>query len=1626
MERHVEETVESLGGMPLLTLEHLRPRLYKAVRATLLASQEAETRSAQLSQWLKDLIAEGPREATFPEELAEAQKKALQAAWHRALNRGLVLAGEYFHWEKMDFNRVAALKEAVAQVIRDDEAALEWQRRPPQERPPLTDTSRSALLRHLCRRRWCGDAAQPEAFRMTDWLEKVAFLPRQLMEIGSWARMFHTIARLYREGESAPAARKQEFSLLLEKVTQGEVLKFIPEVVIYLEGEVRLREAGEPFPGPLPPPLAPDVFFPGQDLDAVLMLLRDALEFLAAGGAKPEMQQRLTWLREHRDFVDLRDLAYAFLHAAQESEVLPPASQVLDLLQRRGFPILHQDFRDEYRAWVASLTEVVRTGRAALRWPLDPTLLSGDAEADLNYQTQREASRLKALQSFQEGAMAFLEGRNTPLPKSELVRPAATFAVAWTAAAHLSQESSLPGEAVAEQAANLLTPPLLRLIRPRKGYELKHKGELQRFIQAETGLYLEALASWRECRRIANLHDDRLLFRLACARALQQSCPDPGALTGENVLNLKLTFVEPYLEELAARLDLDLAPAGAPWWHEFKVWLKELLGWPEILAAGRECGDDEEKWRQTAADLFQEMARQAYRLAAAQTRSRQGLAPLAGEPALLPWLASWLTPLPVPLKEHLNQNLLKAWRHRARLTFWESHPLRIESLEELISFIKYFLARELKGRDLESHTRHSGLGRLISAVTAELSRLEIPPEVMPAGGLVAAVQEVLRPRAPEAAAEQRRLEEAVLALLPKSDCGSCGAPGCLAFARLLVRGQAAAAQCLQAPGEVKHKLEEILAQAPAAAAAAEPYAVSEEDCERLSYLLDPYAAALRERVARELSGPEAQKLFPIKLDEVSILQVGKRPDAVAFHRYVENYLGLEAAQTLTAKDRKFLVEYGEKRLAAEEKALAERFSWLAQESRGGLSVYALAPLDPAVQARLAYASCFFLSDLSPSDVKQVQEFRLRQYLEDFLADWERALPEHWRAGYRIEDWDDFAHIVAKSFWHQERTPALGELLRELPHEVLHSREIETMAGLYLERLVQEEMDVLEHCRQQFERLLRQRAVASLADLKILIQGLVVQAFQQPIEPAYPGRATGESALTSRIAQAFRLLNQANLQISGDMRVFHEDLPFRVRELLAENPHLPPGDAARLESSREGLSWLEMHAWQAEALRAFIQAAAEQHVREEQEVERLRRGDVPLVTSRLLRQAVRNLFWSGHRRAPEILDNLEALLSTCAEGQEWLGYLALRDHLWQILDSGTFLKNEAGAAPLTKILNQALRSHYAHDVQKLKAYMYLLARMEGDLDRLTALLREIRETSDIIEAAWLAFTEERAAQKPEAVAALTPGAPIPLLASQLEDRERFNRYLYDGLPRGEPRDYSQAYWELITILQFYAVSAAPEESVDDLYRRLEGDNYDLRGLSPEAVKHALGQQVQHRQRLQPRKISICTEVLAHRLAKANPDLAYSAAAFLRQKSNFLKEGSEAEELAKSRIAAARGVELAKIKNELYARIADLLTDERTESFTRRIGQIIDRLEEERRDTLNALKRGELNRLTAFYMLRQYQKDQERVPPADLCRFLRKYQPEVLAGLRTRLAPEVRAAVDGELDRIMISYQAALED
>ncbi|HZE21199.1 MAG TPA: hypothetical protein VE082_04015, partial [Desulfobaccales bacterium] len=168
----------------------------------------------------------------------------------------------------------------------------------------------------------------------------------------------------------------------------------------------------------------------------------------------------------------------------------------------------------------------------------------------------------------------------------------------------------------------------------------------------------------------------------------------------------------------------------------------------------------------------------------------------------------------------------------------------------------------------------------------------------------------------------------------------------------------------------------------------------------------------------------------------------------------------------------------------------------------------------------------------------------------------------------------------------------------------------------------------------------------------------------------------------------------------------------------------------------------------------------------------------------------------------------------------------------------------------------------------------------------------------------------------------------------------------------------------------------------------------------------------------------TYVLGHRLAGSHPQLAQDETAFLKEKSAFLKVEPLPDELHKGELAGAWEVELGKIRNELYLQISDLLKEERTNSFATRIGQIIARLEEERAATLASFQNGEFNRLTAFYILRRFQKDQTELSGADLHRFLKQYQPETLSQLRTRFAAEVTAEVDQKLENILSEYRAAL--
>jgi hypothetical protein len=1589
--------------------ENLRSRLYKAVRATVMAGETADDRRNLLEGWLSTLFREDTRKVTFPEELAEAQQAFFQASLKQAVDRCRGYAGAWFAWDSLDPKKLSReIEKAVNRVAQADEHT---QARLREEVLKAEDFPE--LLRYRLRQRWCGPAEAPETFQVEGWLQEVGFFSRELMEIGSWAHLFHAVALLHWEGLQAPEDRLHDRQSVLDKATSGQPLESVPELVFYLEEQL---EAPEEAAADLEdPPLDPGLF-PGKDPKNICWLLREALSFLSPSGPQPGPRRRLSWLEEHRDLIDLYDLLLLFLAAVQGKEPLPAAAEVLDLLQRQGYPIRHKDFRDDYRALLVPLEDLPAAQKVSLRWTLDLANLTGNPEPDLIRREEQSERRRLQLQAFKKEALAFLEGRKQPLPHAELIRPAARFVAAWLAARSCREEEPPPAAALAQEALQILPPALLKLIRPRKGYELTRKIQLERLLQQEFQAYQEGVDRCRRLGRIANDQDDGLFLRLAAALALAKRQDDLQALRPEEAQDLKMAEVTASQEELAATFSLELEPE-APLWHDFKAWLQEKLDWASLLDQ-----DDLKELlpacRSTAAELFEDLARQLFRLVIAKARAERGLSPLAGDQTLLAWLAALLTPQRQALQEASSRELLDDIKKQARRAVWESYPLYVESREELVSLIKYYLAQQLQGQDLEAYSRSQRLAALPEKVAAALEGCHIPSEITGPGGLTATIQEVLRPRAPEVTEAQRQLEGEVLALLPRTDCGSCGSPGCLAFARLLVQGRAEPAQCLTSPSEVKVRLAEILAQAPPVAP--EPYTLTPDEVHRLSLLLDPYLIALRHRVTQELQSGERRKIIPWIHAEVSILQIAKSPDAAGFHRYLEDYLGYEAANRLSAADHAFLAEYGGLRLAAEAQELENSFSWLEHETRAGLSGFALAERDRALKAKEAYSRCFFLTDLSESDRTRVQEFRRQRFLADFLEGWEQSLTEHWQAGSRIEDWQDFSLIVAKSYWHQEFTPAPREIMRELGTS--HLKRLSARGVSFCEKLVQEQLAELEKLRHRLNKLLSQGQVNTAGEMDFLIRGLVYRAWQElGAAPSLRGQPHPEP-LPQLTKLAFRHLDQANLRINGDLRIHWDEISPRIQEILGTDPEVAPAELARLQTSAVGVAWREMATLGIAWIKAQIEAEAERLLMEELEVDRFFDKDLPSPTPNTLRCAIRRLHRSGQKNIPDLMETLQAAVNHYPQGWQALGEAALVQLIWERLASGAFRFTEPDADNLPRAVDRLLRARLLLDVKKLKAYMFLLARMEGNLDKLTALLREIRETSDIIEAAWLDFTEGRIIQPRAASAAAEPGK-VPLLLERL-DPSPLNRYLTKGLPRGEPRDYAQAYWELFTILQFYVVTAAPEDPPEEMFRRLQLGPYDLSNLSPEALLQALETLSQKRDHLLPRKISICTYVLGHRLAGSQPRLAQNEAAFLKEKSTFLKVEALPDEIHKGQLAGAWEVELGKIRNELYLQISDLLKEERTESFATRIGQIIERLEEERAATLASFQKGEFNRLTAGYILRRFQKDQTELSGADLNRFLKQYQPETLSQLRSRYAAEVAAEVDQKLENILSEYRAAL--
>jgi hypothetical protein len=320
---------------------------------------------------------------------------------------------------------------------------------------------------------------------------------------------------------------------------------------------------------------------------------------------------------------------------------------------------------------------------------------------------------------------------------------------------------------------------------------------------------------------------------------------------------------------------------------------------------------------------------------------------------------------------------------------------------------------------------------------------------------------------------------------------------------------------------------------------------------------------------------------------------------------------------------------------------------------------------------------------------------------------------------------------------------------------------------------------------------------------------------------------------------------------------------------------------------------------------------------------------------------------------------------------------------------------------------------------------MLAKMEGNLDTLTALLREIRETSDVIEAAWLRFTEQRLVEGP--MPKTLPGTTlgIPLLASRIEDKSRVNQGLRDGVSRREKRNIAAAVNELLTVLRYHVLLQAertgdhqkrdrhPEgssgedprsaEAVEAVLRDFQEAGYDLSGIENESLHTAAEREWKRRAQLWDQKIWIFTTATARRLAAQSQELQDAERDFYKVRLDILKDEAE-KSVQQQEAAARRSVALGRVKEEMYHQLSDLLEKERMATFQKWIRRIVEQLDQKRLEIHTGWARGEINRRTLFYLLRRHQKDSGEPTWRDVQSFLKAHWFEPLAELRKSGRPD----------------------
>jgi len=1456
------------------------------------------------------------------------------------------------------------------------------------------------------RRKWF------EAAPLTEHVRRVGFFSTHPADLLPWVRWFLLVENYHRTDPVHHDRRLDRLRFLKTENPHAPCITY-EDVLLWLEHQLLAHER-EPLSvvaqrcaGQLQNRLD-ETLRPHTTLEAFFFVLLRCHQFCLAETMTEDDARRLQTVLGWRRFLSLTDLMLVVIHRVIDREPLPDAVTVLDELMGEGFQIRHASFKDPYEADVVPAEDTARFEETTIRLFGSVHELHGSLERDCAAVFQNwQAHRVKVLNELEEEIRELREMIASPLPRKHLIGRTIRLFTSWCLAfmkpAKDAREDG-PAEdgvkALIDRVRAAFPEGLVKaLVRQRRGYELTTRKELALRIERECRLQWESFRK-RPGARAYGEADFRVAERVR-ALAAGPAPPEQGgadAAQYDHILaglaeqiRRRTVLNEEVLSSSCVELPVFFPTMGTP--LEFVENLRDLVPYEELWERAPSVpkgGPDE------AMALYERtLARFAgafYRYVVAEGKKQAGR-PLELSLSEIAELAAVMVPPWGALTEGLMRTAVQKFQNRAVPLFRRrKSPICLDE-EELGVHLAHFVIRELKA-DVRQAAETGTLAAVRKAVTDESLRIVVPNRVR----TFASPEKFLLQWAGIFDARQglEDLPRALAGALPGLDCGACGESRCAAFAQALLQGRRRVRECvhLSPAGQrpIEAMVQEYLSKTSQGNGFGSAYELFQHPAlwRRL-----PKAHPLRRSVVKvlDVGRQEARRRVMDRafrswqgLDPKPDLY--KRPEPEAFYQALVETIGYEATERIRPEECRWLSQHGRIRLEKELEKLEKRTDWLTLErlhiSGGPLSREA----DPESQALRAYESMAYLHQLDADDRRRLLVHRLESFEEGFSQWWNQDLLAMNHPRYRIDNWEEFSKVIKNAYWHQENFPPPRRVAEELLAHMEQSGEKEVFFRDVLSSWVQDLSEPRDSSRQRQREAagIDRRDIESLSDLRRILARLCretrPEAEKADFFPSTPSPARRRIDAVWRAFQLSPVLFAPNFSLSDSELT---DLERRhVRDRLEGQL---PADFSQVPSTAGGLEALVL---------GLIGAILEQQDRQRRLAVLTEEAARSEQAEKLPAEAVRAWIFEALEADKAPRQILEKLLGWFHQAPRWKDRIlvdALQKMVslarWRnlletfpgvVLEGIPVEEAESYARMFPRWMErvgEAVGRLRDFDRERLLHYLFVLAKREGDLDVITALLREIRETSDVIEAAWLQFTNDRLTEALPAPPAKGLGARYGLLANRLKDVAPVHRSLVEGLSRSEKPDVAAAVRELQLYMRFHMVRDEAEGmDADACFETFWEEGYNLDGLDREALRHAFLGEWKNRERWRKDRVWIMTMAVARRLASQSHELYEADRAFAKIRQGLLKEDGPEEGRD---VCRRRGIALGTVKEAMYRELSELLEKERMDSFRTRIRQIVHELDRKRLRIVQSWFSGSIDRYSVFHVLRQYQKRAE--PPSD---------------------------------------------